>query len=179
MARVFEHNRIDIVSLAALAVTACRWVEEGSAEDPRDVLSLARVLERARLYERSEAEYRRTVESDRGALRVAALVRLASRAKRARDHARAAELWRQAAEAGDLLALRELAIHHEHRSRDLAASLAAVDQALGVLETRGSVGCSVGVDLTKRRERVLSKIARASQSPLAGSPPDRRSPPAS
>jgi hypothetical protein len=160
MARVFEHNRIDIVSLAALAVTACRWVEEGSAEDPRDVLSLARVLERARLYERSEAEYRRTVESDRGALRVAALVRLASRAKRARDHDRAAELWKQAADAGDLLALRELAIHHEHRSHDLAASLAAVDQALGVLEERGSVGRVVS-DLARRRERVQGKLARA------------------
>ncbi len=71
MARVFEHNRLDIVSLAALSVAACRWVEEGSAEDPRDVLSLAKVLERARLYERSEAEYRRAVACDRGALRVA------------------------------------------------------------------------------------------------------------
>jgi uncharacterized protein len=175
MARVFEHNRIDIVSLAALAVTACRWVEEGSAEDPRDVLSLARVLERARLYERSEAEYRRTVESDRGALRVAALVRLASRAKRARDHDRAAELWQQAAESGDLLALRELAIHHEHRSRDLPASLAAVEQALGVLHGQGRAGGRVGVDLNKRRERVLAKIARSSGSPLGESPRDRQS----
>ncbi len=175
MARVFEHNRIDIVSLAALAVTACRWVEEGSAEDPRDVLSLARVLERARLYERSEAEYRRTVESDRGALRVAALVRLASRAKRARDHDRAAGLWQQAAESGDLLALRELAIHHEHRSRDLPASLAAVEQALGVLHDQGRAGGRVGVDLNKRRERVLAKIARSSGSPPGESPPARQS----
>ena len=37
LARVFEHNRQDIVSLAALAVLACQWVEEGRAEDPRDV----------------------------------------------------------------------------------------------------------------------------------------------
>ena len=69
LARVFEHNRQDIVSLAALAVLACQWVEEGRAEDPRDVFSLARVLERARLYERSEAEYRRALELGPGALR--------------------------------------------------------------------------------------------------------------
>ncbi len=47
LARVFDHNRQDIVSLAALAVFACRWLEEGRAEDSRDVYSLARVLERA------------------------------------------------------------------------------------------------------------------------------------
>ena len=37
---------MDIVSLAALAVLACQWVEERRAEDPRDIYSLARVLER-------------------------------------------------------------------------------------------------------------------------------------
>jgi uncharacterized protein YprB with RNaseH-like and TPR domain len=159
MARVFEHNRLDIVSLAALAVTACRYVGEGSAEDPRDALSLAKVLERARLYERSEAEYRRTIESDRGALRVAALVRLASRAKRVGDHSRAAELWAEAAAAGDLLALRELAMHHEHRSRDLPASLAAVERALGLLSS-AAPGRAMA-DFARRHERVLRKLARA------------------
>ena len=61
LARVFEHNRQDIVSLAALAVLACQWVEESRAEDPRDIFSLGRVLERGRRYERSEAEYRRAL----------------------------------------------------------------------------------------------------------------------
>ena len=82
LAKVFEHNRQDIVSLAALAVLACQWVEEGRAEDPRDVFSLARVLERARLYDRSEAEYRRALDLGPGALRGPALLRLAWRAKR-------------------------------------------------------------------------------------------------
>ena len=93
LARVFEHNRQDIVSLAALAVLACQWVEEARAEDARDVFSLARVLERARLYERSEAEYRRALEIGAGELRGKALLRLAWRAKRAGEHARAAALW--------------------------------------------------------------------------------------
>jgi len=159
IARVFRHNQLDILSLAALAVLACQWVEEGWAEDPRDVYSLARVLERARLYERSEAEYRRTVERDRGALRVAALVRLASRAKRAGDVSRAAELWRQAGEAGDLLALRELAVHHEHRSRELAAAVAAVDRGLELADRRGAPRAAE--EFRHRRERLLRKLARA------------------
>ena len=90
LARVFEHNRQDIVSLAALAVLACQWVEDSRAEDPRDIFSLARVLERGRLYERSEAEYRRALAAGPGVVRGPALLRLAWRAKRAGDHERAA-----------------------------------------------------------------------------------------
>ena len=77
MKRIFDHNRQDIVSLAALAILACQWVEEGRAEDPRDVVSLARVLERAQLYARSEAEYRRAIDCSEGPLRRHALLRLA------------------------------------------------------------------------------------------------------
>src|SRR5688500_8225016 len=61
MAKVLQHNRLDIVSLAALATLASQWVEDGRAEDPRDVLCLARVYERAQLFERSEEHYRRLI----------------------------------------------------------------------------------------------------------------------
>jgi uncharacterized protein YprB with RNaseH-like and TPR domain len=157
MAKVFRHNRLDIVSLAALALRACEWVETGEAEDPRDVFSLARVLERAKLYERSETAYRRTLESDRGGLRVAALIRLASRAKRAGDYARAAELWQEAAESGDLLAHRELSMHHERRSRDLPAALAAAERGLelcGVTEAP----FRAAADFRRRRERLRRRL---------------------
>jgi hypothetical protein len=161
LARVFEHNRQDIVSLAALAVLACQWVEEGRAEDPRDVYSLARVLERAKLYERSEAEYRRTLALDPGPLRGAALMRLAARAKRTGDHAIAAALWEEAAESGELLALRELAVHHEHRSRELLAALDAVERALRWLAGAGHDdfrGRRLAAAFVRRRERLLRKL---------------------
>jgi hypothetical protein len=163
LARVFEHNRQDIVSLAALAVLACQWVEEGRAEDPRDVYSLARVLERARLYERSDAEYRRTLALDPGPLRGAALMRLAARAKRTGDHVIAAALWEEAAESGELLALRELAVHHEHRSRELAAALDAVDRAMRWLSGGGHDdfrGRRLAAEFGHRRERLLRKQSR-------------------
>jgi uncharacterized protein len=157
LAKVFRHNRIDIVSLAALALRACEWVETGAAEDPRDVFSLARVLERARLYERSETAYRRTLESDRGALRVAALVRLASRAKRAGDYLAAAELWQEAAAAGDLLAHRELSLHHERRSRDLLAALQAAERGLQLCESLGAPLRATD-DFRRRRERLRRRL---------------------
>ena len=118
LARVFDHNRQDIVSLAALAVFACRWLEEGRAEDARDVYSLARVLERARLYERSEAEYRRALEVGAGtaARQGAAASRLAGEA-RGRARNAPPQLWAQAGEAGEAEGWRELAMYHEHRTQ--------------------------------------------------------------
>jgi uncharacterized protein YprB with RNaseH-like and TPR domain len=167
--RVLEHNRVDVVSLAALAVLACQWVEEGRAEDPRDVYSLAQVLEQARLFERSEGEYRRVLDGADGPLRVEALWRLALRKRRRGDHTTAAELWSLGAAAGDWRARRALAVHHEHRSRDLSSALAVVDEGLAVLgeltdlsEARVPAGLvRVAADLRRRRHRLLVKRARA------------------
>jgi uncharacterized protein YprB with RNaseH-like and TPR domain len=169
LARVFEHNRQDIVSLAALAVLACRWVEERLAEDPRDVFSLARVLERSRLFESSEAEYRRALEIGAGPLRGPALLRLAWRAKRKGALERAEALWREAGEAGEAEAWRELAMHHEHRSRDLGAALAAVESGLALVDARRQrdLRCwHLAEAFERRRERLRRK---ASRSPAAGS----------
>jgi hypothetical protein len=174
LARVFEHNRQDIVSLAALAVLACQWVEEGQAEDARDVFSLARVLERARLYERSEAEYRRALELGAGELRGKALLRLAWRAKRAGEHERAALLWSHAGEAGEAEAWRELAMHHEHRTRDFSAALAAVERGLALVDPqrqRDRRCWHMAEAFLRRRERLLRRARAAGSRPGPGSAP--------
>ncbi|HEV8253584.1 MAG TPA: ribonuclease H-like domain-containing protein [Vicinamibacteria bacterium] len=161
--QVLEHNRLDIVSLAALAVLACQWVEDSWAEDPRDVYSLARVFERAEMYELSDAHYRRLVDDAAAVrtVRVPSLLALATRAKRAGDLATAVELWEQAAEAGDCLALRELAVHHEHRSRDLSAALLTVDRALTRFDGNGEPAARwVAEDFRRRRERLMTKLQR-------------------
>jgi len=162
MARVFSHNRVDVLSLAALSVLACQWVTLGQADDPRDLYSLGRVLERAELYERSEAAYRRAIErGDDNPSRASALLRLAIRCRRAGDHAAAAELWRAAADEGVDAALRELAVHHEFRSRDLTAALGVVDEGLGRVRGAGDPRSRrLRDDLGKRRSRLVAKLAR-------------------
>jgi hypothetical protein len=158
LVRVLEHNRVDVVSLAALSALACRWVEDGWAEDPRDVYSLARVLERAELHERCEVEYRRVAAVDDHPLRVRSLLRLAARAKRGGDHTAAVELWERAAAEGDWWALRELAVHHEHRARDLEAALRVVERALAQLGAEGSPTIHrVAADFRRRRDRLQAK----------------------
>jgi uncharacterized protein len=176
LARVFRHNRDDIVSLAALSLLACQWVEEGRAEDPRDVLSLARVLERARLYERSRGHYRRAAEQGTGALRTAALLGLAARAKRAGDHDEAAGLWAAAAESGEPSALQELAMDHEHRRHDPEGALLMVERALALLDRRDDPRSRrLAAAFWHRRTRLLRRLrARpgkdASRSRCSGTP---------
>jgi uncharacterized protein YprB with RNaseH-like and TPR domain len=158
LARVFEHNRQDIVSLAALAALACQWLEEGLAEDPRDVYSLARVLERARLYERSEEVYQRALALDPGDLRGETLLRLAWRAKRSGRAEQAAALWAEAGEAGEAEGWRELAMHHEHRTRDLDAALVAVERGLRLVDGRPDLRAWHQAEgFGRRRERLLRK----------------------
>jgi uncharacterized protein YprB with RNaseH-like and TPR domain len=159
--RVFDHNRQDIVSLAALAILACQWVEDGRAEDPRDVVSLAGVFERARLFDRSQAEYRRALDRAEGPLRRLALLRLAYRAKRAGDFGGAILLWREAGEEGEAEAFRQLAMHHEHRERDLEAARAATERGLRlVAERREPRDRRLADGFERRRRRLLRKLAR-------------------
>jgi uncharacterized protein YprB with RNaseH-like and TPR domain len=161
MARVLDHNRIDVLSLAALSVLACQWVEGAHAEDPRDLYSLGRVLERAQLGSRAEEQYRRLLAAEATPLRVPSLLRLAARAKREGRHETAVELWEEAACEGDWWALRELALFHEHRSRDLEAALRVVDRALAGLEDRTPTLHRVVYDFRRRRDRIMGKQRRA------------------
>ena len=164
LARVVEHNRLDIVSLAALAAVACQWVEQGEAEDPRDVLSLARVLERASDHERSHVEYQRALEACRpgvdDGVRRASLTRLAARAKRGGDLSAAITYWQQAVEAGEIAAFRELAVLHEHYHRDLTAALEVVERGLACLRDAPTTSSRVWRDLNQRRERLRRRLAK-------------------
>jgi uncharacterized protein YprB with RNaseH-like and TPR domain len=162
LARIFHHNRMDILSLAALSALACRWVrEQGWAEDPRDIVSLGRVLERAQLYDRSEEEYRRVLdplpsggEDASGESRIFALLRLAARAKSEGAHDAAADLWREAADAGHPEALRELAMYYEHRRRDPRTALEIVERVIADI---AGVPSRLHEEWQRRRQRLMRK----------------------
>jgi uncharacterized protein len=131
---VLLHNRLDLMSLAALTWLAQRLVSEGAdaAEDACECLALGRLYERAGEPARAEAAYRRATShlvGDR-ASRETALHALAVLLRRSRRHAEAAEAWHELLALGHgrsaaaREAIRSLAVHHEHRARDLEAARA-------------------------------------------------------
>jgi len=159
LARIFHHNRLDILSLAALSALACQWVSEaGWAEDPRDIVSLGRVFERAQLHDRGAEEYRRALGAD-GEARGFALLRLAARAKREGAYESAVAFWEEAAAVGEWTALRELAMHYEHRLHDIERALRTVETAFAHLHTVDERSAQrARQDLTRRRERLVRKL---------------------
>ena len=160
LGRVLQHNYVDVLSLAALLSRALDWVGGAEPDDPHDAYSLGRVLERARLYERAEAEFRRALRLGPGRLEIPVLMRLGYRIKRRGDHPAAARLWERAAEQGECRAFRELALYHERRCRDFDAALEVVEKGLARLDSNEPCCRRTGRDLSRRRVRLRARIAR-------------------
>jgi uncharacterized protein YprB with RNaseH-like and TPR domain len=158
---VLEHNRLDLVSLAAVTARAARLARRGHAEcrDGAEALALGRVYERAGYADRAEACFRWAATTEATCVRAEALFRLGLRLRRDRRFEDAADVWRavlawteRARGRRQLVELRRfaaeaLAIHLEHRRRDLDA---ARDHALFALEESD----------TRRADGIRHRIAR-------------------
>ncbi len=133
--RVFEHNRHDILSLAALT----GWVADAVVRAPvpdlgaEALAGLGRLLE-ATEPERSLACYRMALDAGLPTpFRERLLLRLAHGEKRRARWDEARALWEAAARAPrdfDPRPWEEIAKVHEHRRRDLTAARVVVEQAL-------------------------------------------------
>jgi uncharacterized protein YprB with RNaseH-like and TPR domain len=135
LAAVLEHNRRDLLSLAGLTARLLRLVAAGPGEagDAREALALGRVYSRSGLEGRARDALTRAIDMTgagprrgvTGALRIAALHALAICERRARRFEAAAGRWRAMLEMPECPvhlareATEALAIHHEHRVRDL------------------------------------------------------------
>jgi len=136
---VFEHNAHDVLSLAALTVSASDMLdEENLPENPIDDFSLGRLFARVENEERSILHYERAVDSGlTGTARRRSLQGLAELHKRRGEIEKARELWEELSreDGGEsVLALHELAMHREHREKDYVSALAHCESALERLE---------------------------------------------
>jgi uncharacterized protein len=130
---VLQHNRLDLLSLAALTARLFHVTHHGpdAVRNAREALGLGHVYLRAGLDDRACDAFRRAVDmTERGAVslvvRIESLRSLALSLRRARMHAQAAAIWMRLVETPGCPprvareASEALAIHHEHRERDLA-----------------------------------------------------------
>jgi uncharacterized protein YprB with RNaseH-like and TPR domain len=167
---VLEHNRLDLLSLAAVLARAITLITKGPAEakTAQEAYGLARVYERAGAHDNAEASLLRTIEFARrvGAepeVHGEALRRLAWMRRRARRVYDAADAWRELASLPRCAAAlrREakeaLAIHYEHRSKDLQV---ARQHALDLL----SEAAANHVRVRHRLDRLERKLARSAAS---------------
>jgi hypothetical protein len=178
---VLEHNRLDLISLAAVTAHAVQLVEEGTplCRDAAETLALGKVYERAGCIDRALDAYRRAAASPGAHVDVVAeaIYRLAVRHRRDRRFAEAAECWRRLLDLKQgrtgrrstllaplrQVAVEALAIHHEHRERDYAG---ARELALQLLEEIDGVPARIKVQTTRRRLARLDRKLSGFTAPL-------------
>jgi uncharacterized protein YprB with RNaseH-like and TPR domain len=178
---VLEHNRLDLLSLAALTARLLDLAQRGAgaARDAREALALGRLFARAGLDSRAREAYSHSIAMSRAprgafdAVKVDGLRALALAWRQARHFEDAARCWRELLEIGGCPAsiaaeaAEALAIHQEHRVRDLAA---ARSYAVLNLERAGQgapSGRKAGKDWTQAVQHRLDRIDRKLARPTA------------
>ena len=176
---VLEHNRLDLLALAMLTARAARLLEEGAAgaRTAREALGLGRLYERGGMPAEARACFVRAAELDADPpTRAEALRAYGVLCRRERRYADAADTWRRmlvlrgcpprlAQEATDALA-----VHHEHRLRDLHAARQFAMQALQFTISPARVEA-----VRHRLTRIDRKLACPEQG-RRGSPPPQPAP---
>jgi uncharacterized protein YprB with RNaseH-like and TPR domain len=136
---VLEHNRLDIISLAMFTARASQLLDDGPAEalTAREALGMGRLYERAGMTNEALEAFARAADRDAvdttrhypdDISRAEALRAHATLCRRLRRYEAAASSWRRILElrACSAAIAREatdaLAVHHEHRERDLNAA---------------------------------------------------------
>ncbi len=183
---VLEHNRLDLVSLAAVMARAVELTRNGheACRDCHEALALGRLYERAAgddrmldredVLSRAETCYRRGAESRAAEVRAEALYRLALSHRRRRRFGEAAAIWREILDLTEpqgvqriagmrplrRFAAEALAIHHEHRDRDLNSA-----RELAMFALHDSQGRRAA-DVRHRLARLDRKIAKKTDAQL-------------
>jgi hypothetical protein len=171
---VLEHNRRDLVALAGLTSRLLEIIAGGPehAENAREALALGHVYARARDMRRAISSFERAVtlgakKTGRRAaeLRADALRSLALSYRRERQYDEAARCWIALIEAGcaehvEREAIEALAIHHEHRARDLESARTFAEKNVARASARVAPA-QMAESAQRRLARIERKITEA------------------
>jgi tetratricopeptide (TPR) repeat protein len=175
---VLEHNRLDLLSLAmmtARALHVLRLAPEGCTS-ARESLAAGRLLDRAgrgelamRCFEDAVERARHERGGDAGLVRAEALHAMALRLRRQGRYDDAAVRWhalvgeRRSSPAVRRDALEALAIHYEHRQRDLDEARRFA--SLSLAERVGTSGMEAGRHRVARLDRKLAVRTKGPEEP--------------
>lgn len=165
---VIEHNRLDIISLAALALHLGGLVAEPLAPTPDGELHSGDDLFGAAHLLMARQEWPLALEClegalERGTLAVTPEVVLREKGfllKRLQEFGQAEVVWRRCLEAGSrsLIPYIELAKHYEHRTKEIEKALELAQAALALAERR--YGITRSLEAKRELEEVQHRLAR-------------------
>ncbi len=142
LARVFYHNAMDIVAMAALLNHMNEMIThpyEGPVEHGLDFIALGKLFEDLGLSDEAARLFERGLECDiTESDFTTAVRRLSILQKRRGDFEEAVRLWEKAAAEGHIYAHIEIAKFYEHKRRDIKAAIQWTRSALEHVE-RGNL----------------------------------------
>lgn len=162
---VLDHNRHDLVSLAAILAHAAWLAAEGpdACRECGEQLALGQLYQRAGDLARARTAYERASQASDREVKRRALTALAVLLRREARFEEAAEAWQhvldlaprhgRAWSALERQAAEALAIHHEHRRKDAAAARRYAEAL------NGQTGASGQRDTAHRLQRLDRKLA--------------------
>jgi uncharacterized protein YprB with RNaseH-like and TPR domain len=156
LAGVFLHNRLDILSLAALKAHVGRIVA-GEINRGQERLLAGDLWAAKGAWNQAETFWQSAMEDPES--RGEALLRLAARAKGEKQWDSAVALWEQSRSAcrPSLTVLEELAKAYEHRLHRLDDAMARADEGLRQVESRRAWG---GPSWSRERQEWIHRIER-------------------
>jgi len=172
---VIEHNKNDVLALAALLGHMCRRIDEPHAggRAALEMINIGRLFERTGMYDESAECYSEAPHYEQGSsVRLHALEKLAGVRRKQKNYAGAASAWREVVSQNplDYKAFIELAKHAEHREKDYARAVEMCRRAMSALAvlspSRPASPDKTLDDLKKRlcrleRKSAASRVARA------------------
>jgi uncharacterized protein len=167
---ILYHNQEDILSLLGLVIQGARLFKSGQAEeadtalDAMDLVGVGKLFETMGEVERSVVLFERAIGGGlTGTIETTVKRKLSIHFKKTADWDKAVSLWKDLSTMDQLFGFRELAMYHEHQSRNFAEALRTAEEGLDLARRSGD---PFEDDFAKRITRLEAKIQRL----MAGEP---------
>lgn len=164
MKRVFYHNEMDVLSMAALLNLVANLLENPAGEKDipaSDQAALGRLYEDLGYLDQADYAYENCMRLEQPAdQRMKTVLCLAALRKRRGDFEHALPLWEEAAGEGYVEAFVELAKYYEHRARDITAAYHWAQAAFQIIAHPGFSSSERDLlknELEHRLERLIKK----------------------
>ncbi|MFO7916915.1 MAG: ribonuclease H-like domain-containing protein [Anaerolineae bacterium] len=163
LANVFYHNRIDVLSMVALAARIGATLEAPFTRDDDpycDFLALGRAYEAMGETDRAIRAYQRARQQGERQTRDAACKRLSFLLKRLGRYEKAAQIWQELLDGNKIYPYIELAKQLEHRDRDYIGAKRMTLEAMACADPKDKEVLQALEHRLERLQRRLNKTAK-------------------
>ncbi len=175
---ILYHNQEDILSLLGLVISGAKLFSEedlgdGSGPDPMDMVGVGKVFARMGEAARSTRMFERALVGRLPSQVAVTVVRkLTAQLKKDADWEKAVALWQEGVGADRIFCYRELAMYHEHQTKNIEEAIRITEEGLALAMESAAAERD---DFEKRLARLTQKIQKGGGAKKTATKPPRSS----